>query len=60
MVTDMKSAYEVTKRLGFLVHDVLAHPFCGFCWIFGLESLGNWVHDRTVFWTNEAEEEWPK
>ena len=55
------------KRLGFLVHDILAHPFCGLCWIIGdlidsttFDSIGDWVHDHTVFWTNEAEEEWPR
>lgn len=51
---------EPVKRLGFLVHDVLAHPFCGWCWIVGLDRLGDWVHDHTVFWTNEADEEWPR
>lgn len=41
------------KILWIFVHDVLAHPICGFLWIAGfavplLSHLGDWLHDVTV------------
>ncbi len=48
----------IRKRFGFLVHDVLAHPFCGVLWILGFNYLGDLLHDGTVFACNEQEEVW--
>lgn len=47
------------KKLGFLVHDVLVHPVCGWCWILGLQRIGDWLHERSLFQCNQREEVWP-
>ena len=36
------------SRLGYLIHDVLAHPICGLLWMLGADGLGDWLHDVTV------------
>ncbi len=47
------------KRLGFLIHDVLAHPLCGLLWIVGFQKAGDWFHEATVFEVNREDEVWP-
>ncbi len=47
------------SSLGYLVHDVVAHPVCGLLWIFGARTVGDWLHDRTVFASNYDDERWP-
>lgn len=49
----------MSKRVGYFVHDVVAHPLCGLLWIFGANSVGNWLHDLTVFASNVDDERFP-
>lgn len=44
------------EKLWTLIHDVLAHPICGLCWILGLQRLGNWLHVITVHPLNYDDE----
>lgn len=51
------------KALGFLVHDVLVHPFYGLLSILGLifpffTDLADLLHDISVFKCNEVDEIW--
>jgi hypothetical protein len=32
----------------FLIHNVMMHPLAGLCWFFGLEKLGNKIHEICV------------
>ena len=52
------------RRLGFFVHDVLAHPLCGLLWIVGewipaFEGAGEWLHEWSLFDCNVPDEVWP-
>ena len=47
-------------RLGYLIHDALAHPLCAVLWIVGAKALGDRLHDATVFAANREEEVWPQ
>lgn len=49
----------MSKRVGYFVHDVLAHPLCGLLWIVGARLAGDWLHDLTVFASNVDDERWP-
>jgi hypothetical protein len=33
------------KRIKLALHNLLGHPIMEICYIFGLTSLGNWIHD---------------
>jgi hypothetical protein len=33
-------------KLRNLRHNLIAHPVAGIFWFFGLEKVGNWVHDN--------------
>ena len=51
------------NALGFVVHDVVAHPFYGALSILGLifpfcSHLAESLHDLTVFRCNEVNEIW--
>jgi len=46
------------KKLWFFIHDILAHPICGLCWIFGIDTFGDWLHDITVNPVNYGVETW--
>ncbi len=50
----------LAQGMGFFIHDVVTHPVCGVLWILGLDKVADWLHDSTVFVTNETEEEWPR
>ena len=49
---------QIDKIIGFLIHDIIAHPICGFLWIFRFQKLGDWLHDKTVFKCNLFDEVW--
>ena len=56
-------ALALMKTLGFLVHDILVHPFYGLLSILGLMIpfltwLADWLHDISVFECNEVDEIW--
>jgi len=58
----MKSS-KFWKALGFVVHDIVAHPFYGLLLIVGLvvpflSVVADALHDVTVFRCNEDEELW--
>ena len=48
----------VRRKAWVFIHDVLAHPICGLCWVLGLRRVGDWLHEATVHPLNYREEWW--
>ena len=46
------------KKLWYFIHDILAHPICGVCWIIGLNTFGDWLHEVSLGEVNYKEEVW--
>jgi len=41
----------MTKRLFFLIHNVVLHPISGLCWFFGAKKVGDALHSWFPFGT---------
>jgi len=35
-------------RFSYCVHNIIGHPFAELFWVFGLDKIGDYIHDITV------------
>ena len=35
----------MSNRYKNAIHNIIIHPLAGFCWLFGWEKTGDWLHN---------------